>query len=147
MSTPRWIRYCTRCVMPETKPDLKIDAEGVCSACRYFEGRKEVDCEQRKRELIAIVEKYRSKKRSNWDCIVPVSGGKDSTFQLVKMLELGLNPLCVTATTCKLSEIGRRNLANIKKLGVDSYEVTPNPVVRRKINRLALRQIGDISWP
>lgn len=147
MTAPRWIRYCTRCVMPETKPDLKIDAEGVCSACRYFENRKEVDWEQRKKELMALVEKYRSKNHSNWDCIVPVSGGKDSTYQLVKMLELGLNPLCVTATTCKLSEIGRRNLANIKKLGVDSYEVTTNPVIRRKINRLALRQIGDISWP
>ena len=141
------IRYCVRCVMPETKPDLFIDKEGVCSACRYLEHRKKVDWDARKKELLALVDRYRSKNASNYDCIVPVSGGKDSTFQLVRMLELGLNPLCVTATTCKLSEIGRRNLANIKKLGVDSYEVTTNPVIRRKINRLALRQIGDLSWP
>lgn len=147
MSNRNYIRYCTRCVMPETKPDLKIDAEGVCSACRYFENRKAVDWAARRKELLQLVDKYRSKNATNWDCIVPVSGGKDSTYQVIKMLELGLNPLCVTATTCYLTEIGRRNLANIKKLGVDSYEVTPNPVVRRRINRLGLRQIGDIAWP
>lgn len=141
------IRYCSRCVMPETKPDLFIDAQGVCSACRYLESRTEVDWESRKRDLHRIVEKYRSKDASNYDCIVPVSGGKDSTYQVVRMLELGLNPLCVTASTCKLSAIGRRNLQNIKQLGVDSLEFSTNPVVRRRINRLALRQVGDISWP
>jgi N-acetyl sugar amidotransferase len=133
--------------MPETKPDLKIDALGVCSACRYLETRKTVDWDARMKKLLAIVDKYRAKNATNWDCIVPVSGGKDSTFQVIKMLELGLNPLCVTAATCKLSEIGRRNLANLKRLGVDSLEVTTNPVIRRRINRLTLRQIGDISWP
>jgi N-acetyl sugar amidotransferase len=63
------------------------------------------------------------------------------------MLELGLNPLCVTATTDRLSPIGRRNLENLERLGVDHIEVTTNPVVRRRINRLALTQVGDISWP
>jgi len=63
------------------------------------------------------------------------------------MLELGMNPLCVTATTYKLSKIGRHNIENLKNLGVDYIEVTTNPVIRRKINRLALTQIGDISWP
>jgi hypothetical protein len=58
-----------------------------------------------------------------------------------------MNPLCVTATTDKLSDIGRRNIENLKSLGVDYVEVTTNPVVRRKINRLALTQVGDISWP
>lgn len=141
------IRYCNRCVMPETKPDLFIDKEGVCSACRYMEKRREIDWDARKKDLLEVVGRYRSKNASNYDCIVPVSGGKDSTFQLVRMIELGLNPLCATATTCKLSEIGRRNLQNIKTLGVDSVEVSTNPVIRRKINRLALCQIGDISWP
>ena len=58
-----------------------------------------------------------------------------------------MNPLCVTATTDKLSPIGRRNIENLKHLGVDYIEVTPNPVVRRRINRLALTEVGDISWP
>jgi len=133
--------------MPETKPDLYIDEEGICNACRSFEGRKEIDWGKRRDELVKILERYRSKNRTNYDCLIPVSGGKDSTFQTIKMLELGMNPLCVTATTDKLSDIGRRNIENIKRLGVDYIEVSANPVVRRKINRLALVQVGDISWP
>ena len=140
------IRYCRRCVMPETKPDLQIDAEGVCSACRYFDRRKEIDFAARKVELQKILDKYRSK-GDGYDCIVPVSGGKDSTYQALRMLELGMNPLCVTATTDKLSAIGRRNIENLKNLGVDYVEVTANPVIRRRINRLALKTVGDISWP
>jgi N-acetyl sugar amidotransferase len=63
------------------------------------------------------------------------------------MLELGMNPLCVTATTDLLSDVGRRNIENLKKLGVDYLELTVNPRVRRRINRLALTTVGDISWP
>jgi N-acetyl sugar amidotransferase len=133
--------------MPETKPDLHIDGEGICSACRSLEGRKVVDWDERTLELLSILERFRSRGGSDYDCIVPVSGGKDSTFQTVRMLELGMNPLCVTATTDKLSDIGRRNIENLKRQGVDYIEVTTNPVVRRKINRLALTQVGDISWP
>jgi N-acetyl sugar amidotransferase len=143
----KFIIYCKRCVMPETKPDLFIDEEVICNACRSFEQRKEVDWSARKEELLNILKRYRSKDGSNYDCIVPVSGGKDSHFQTIKMLELGMNPLCVTATTDKLSDIGRHNIESIKKLGVDYIEVTTNPVVRRKLNRLALCEIGDISWP
>jgi N-acetyl sugar amidotransferase len=141
------LRYCVRCVMPHTKPDLRIDEEGVCNACRSFEQRKEVDWDARRAELIAITDRYRSKDASTWDCIVPVSGGKDSTYQVIRMLQLGLNPLCVTATTCHLSEIGRKNITNIKNLGVDYVEFSPNPVVRRKLNRIGLLDVGDISWP
>jgi N-acetyl sugar amidotransferase len=140
------IKYCKQCVMPHTKPDLHIDEEGVCNACRSFEKRTEVDWDSRKKELELIAEKFRNK-GSNWDCLVPVSGGKDSTYQVVRMLQLGLNPLCVTATTCDLSNIGRRNIENIKKLGVDLVEFTPNPNVRAKLNKIGLTEVGDIAWP
>lgn len=146
-SMTRWIRYCRRCVMPETKPDLFINEEGVCSACLAYARRREIDWDQRKGELLAILDRYRSKNRTNYDCVIPVSGGKDSHFQTLRMLELGMNPICVTATTDKLSPIGRRNIENLKKLGVDYIEVAANPVVRRRINRVALTQVGDISWP
>lgn len=141
------LTYCTRCVMPDTKPDLYIDDEGVCSACRSYESRKEVDWDARYQELLVILDKYRNKNGSNWDCIVPVSGGKDSTYQVIRMLQLGLNPLCVTSTTCDLSEIGRKNIENLKRLGVDYIEVTPNPIIRAKLNRIGLMQVGDIAWP
>lgn len=133
--------------MPDTKPDLHFDDEGVCSACRSYERRPHVNWDSRRAELLTLLERYRSKDSTQYDCIVPVSGGKDSTYQTVQMLQLGMNPLCVTATTDKLSDIGRRNIENLKNLGVDYIEVTTNPVIRRRINRLALTQVGDISWP
>jgi N-acetyl sugar amidotransferase len=136
-----------RCVMPHTKPDLQIDDDGICNACRSFEARRDIDWTARGEELLTIVDRYRSRDGSRWDCIIPVSGGKDSTYQVVRMLQLGLNPLCVTATTCHLSDIGRRNIDNLKNLGVDHIEFSPNPQIRRKLNRLALCEIGDISWP
>lgn len=141
------IKYCKRCAMPDTKPNLSFDQEGICNACRNFENRKEVDWNKRKDELKQILDKYRSKDGSNWDCIIPVSGGKDSTFQVIKMLELGMNPLCVTATTCHLTEIGRKNIENLQNLGVDHIELTSNRVVRKKLNRIGLIEVGDISWP
>lgn len=141
------MRYCSRCLYPESKPDLLFDPEGVCSACRNYERRQAVDWEQRKGEFFQLMERYRSKDGSNYDCIVPVSGGKDSTYQVLRLIEHGFNPLCVTATTDSLSDIGRRNIENIKSLGVDYLEFTTNPVVRRKLNRLALIEVGDISWP
>ena len=140
------LKYCVRCVMPHTKPDLRIDEEGVCNACRSYESRTSIDWEQRRRELDEVLARYR-RDDGNWDCIVPVSGGKDSTYQVIRMLQLGLNPLCVTATTCDLSDIGRRNIENIKSLGVDYVEFSPKKPVRAKLNRIGLTEVGDISWP
>jgi N-acetyl sugar amidotransferase len=141
------LRYCKSCLYPDTKPDLALNEDGVCSACVSFGRRKEVDWEQRQRDFHALIERYRSKDGSNYDCIVGVSGGKDSTYQVLRLLEAGLNPLCVTATTDSLSDIGRQNLDNIGRLGVDHIEVKMNPAVRRRFNRMALTEIGDISWP
>ena len=141
------LRYCTRCVMPDTKPDLSFDAEGVCNACRNYERRASVDWVERHRQLLDLLDRYRSRDGSNWDCVVPVSGGKDSTYQVLRILQLGLNPLCVTATTCDLTPLGRKNIENLKHIGVDYVEMSPNPRIRAKLNRLGLTQVGDISWP
>ena len=86
------IKYCKRCCLPSTKPHLSFDEEGICNACRNYENRKSVDWDERKAELMEILDRYRSKDHSNWDCIIPVSGGKDSTYQVITMLELGMNP-------------------------------------------------------
>jgi N-acetyl sugar amidotransferase len=124
-----------------------MDEEGVCSACRYYEHRPATDWDARQREFMELVGRYRSKDGSNYDCMVPVSGGKDSTYQVLTLLKLGLKPLCVMATTCQLSDIGRRNIENLKSLGVDCVEYSTNPNVRRKLNRIGLLKVGDISWP
>lgn len=141
------LKYCVKCVMPNTKPDLSFDDSGVCSACSSYDNRSSVDWVARKKELIELIHKYKNKDGLSWDCIVPVSGGKDSTYQVIRILQLGLNPLCVTSTTCSLSDIGRKNIDNIKSLGVDYIEFTPNPLIRAKLNRIGLEEVGDISWP
>ena len=141
------ITYCTVCFLPSTKPDLYFDKIGVCAACIAYRDRKIIDWKLREIEFSEIIARIRSTSKSGWDCIVPVSGGKDSTAQVLKVLELGLNPLCVTSTTCDLSEIGRKNIENIKQLGVDYMEFSPNPRVRAKLNKIGLDQVGDISWP
>jgi N-acetyl sugar amidotransferase len=140
------ITYCSKCLLPSTKPDLKF-VNGVCSACLNFEGRSVIDFESRAKEFVELVKERSSKSESKWDCLIPVSGGKDSTYQVLKILELGFNPLCVTATTCDLSSIGRENIENIKQLGVDYIEFSPNKIVRRKLNKIGLTMVGDIAWP
>lgn len=140
------ISYCTLCLLPSSKPDLYFNAEGVCSACSAFLNRPNIDWFKREIEFRELLEQFRSVDGS-WDCIIPVSGGKDSTYQVIKMLELDMNPLCVTATACDESEIGRRNILNLKELGVDHIQFSPKPNIRRKLNRLGLVEVGDISWP
>jgi N-acetyl sugar amidotransferase len=139
------IRYCKNCLLPSSKPDLSFNANGVCSACNSYARREGINWENREAEFLKIVDKHKSK--SNWDCLVPVSGGKDSTVQVIKMLELGLNPLCVNATTCDLTKIGRANIENLKNLGVDYVEFSPNPRTRKKLNKIGLEVVGDIAWP
>lgn len=141
------MKYCTKCLLPSTKPDLSFNSFGVCSACTAYESRAKVDWSARSTQFASVMSQNSRDNQSNWDCIIPVSGGKDSTYQVIKILELGYKPLCVTATTCDLSDIGRRNIENIKNLGVDYVEFSPNPVIRRKLNNIGLKIVGDISWP
>lgn len=130
--------------MPDTKPDLWFNDEGVCSACLNYERREDIDWDVREGELKKILEEYKT--GDYYDCVVPVSGGKDSHYQVIKMLEYGMNPLCVCSMTDDITPIGRENLDNIAKLGCDLLMVQVNPQVRKKIANYALRTIGDISW-
>ena len=91
-----------------------------------------------------IFKKY--KRKDYYDCLVPSSGGKDSTFQVLKVLEYGMNPLVVTITTDWLTPIGRKNIENLKSIGVDYIEYSLNPKIRRKLNKFTLETIGDATW-
>ena len=133
--------------MPSTKPDILFDDSGLCNACSSYQNRDKVDWQARKEELHSILAQYKSKDGKT-GLYHSVSGGKDSTYQVLKVLEFGLNPLCVTSTTCDLSEIGRRNIENIKSFGVDYIEFTSsNKKVRARLNRVGLERVGDIAWP
>jgi N-acetyl sugar amidotransferase len=138
------MKRCTRCLYPTTKPDLWFDEHGVCSACRAYEKRATIDWPARQRDLEAILETGRN--GSGYDCIIPSSGGKDSHYQVLKLIALGARPLVATATTCHLTPVGRTNIDNLARHAT-TIEVTANRTVRAKLNRLGLTLVGDISWP
>ena len=96
------MKYCSKCLFPETKPDLSFNENGVCSACVASEEKdKNIDWKQLEKEFHQIILHYKKKEGEiGWDCIVPVSGGKDSTYQAFFMKEIcGMNPLCVCFET------------------------------------------------
>lgn len=142
---------CTRCCIPDTRPDTYFDDAGVCSACltaeRAQQANAAADWGARKRKLADLLETHGSRVTgAEFDCIVPSSGGKDSTAQVVALRDLGAKVLVVTATTCHLTRLGRANIDNLARLAT-TIEVTPDRSVRAKLNRLGLRIVGDISWP
>lgn len=136
------MKWCIRCCYPSTKPNIWFNEDGLCSACIAFDERAKIDWKAREQEFRSLMVPARN---HQYDCVVACSGGKDSTWQIVKCKELGLRPLAVTATTDHLSEIGRRNLDNIGNL-CDRVEITPNKTLRRKMAKYALQTVGDISW-
>ena len=135
---------CKTCLQPDTKPDLAF-VDGECSACINYANRPEIDWNARKRELVNILSDS-PRNSSGYDCIVPSSGGKDSHAQVLTLLELGVRPLVVTATTDFLTPIGRANIDNLARYAT-TIEVTPNRSVRARLNRLGLELVGDICWP
>jgi len=139
------MKICTKCVMPNTKPDLHFDNDGVCDACRSQEDKnKEIDWKVREKEFLNLIQKYKT--NSDYDCVIGVSGGKDSTYQVIKVLELGLNPLCICFEPTIPTKIGRKNLENLNNLGVDLIHIKRNPIVYKKLAKEAFVRTGDNEW-
>ncbi len=137
--------YCKRCVMPTTRPGLVLDAEGVCNACRWHERKQTIDWNARKHELQTIADAARRETDQPWHCVVGVSGGKDSTWQALYVLDqLGLNPLLVQFAGSDGTELGRRNLENLVRLGFSLVSVQPNPRVARRLCRKSFFAYGNI---
>jgi N-acetyl sugar amidotransferase len=132
------VKHCIRCCYPSTKPNLWFDDTGLCSACIYYDNQSKIDWSVRAQE-------FSIKCPPGMRVVVACSGGKDSTYLVVRCKELGLHPIAVCATTDHLSDIGRRNLDNIGRL-CDLIEVTTDKTLRRKMARYALETVGDISW-
>lgn len=142
------MRYCKRCLQPDTRPGVVFDEEQICFACRYEESKLSIDWDAREAELKAIADeaKAESKRRGNdYDCIIGVSGGKDSTFQAVYAKEkLGLHPLLINCAPDEITEIGRKNIDNLNNLGFDIISIRPNPIVAKKLARKSFFERGNI---
>ena len=142
------LNYCNRCLFPETKPDLSFDDLGICSACQAAEQKyKNIDWSKRKIEFEEILKNYR-KDNIGYDCLIPVSGGKDSTYQAYFMKEVyGMNPLCVCFETTYSTDVGNRNLDNISRLGIDVIHFKKNYHAYKKMVIESFKRVGDEMWP
>lgn len=149
MIAPPKIQYCTKCVYPGISAvPLTFDEHGVCSGCRTAAQRDEIDWEERKNLFAELVEEYRNKDGKNYDCIIPVSGGKDSYFQTHIIRNIfKLNPLLVTYNANNYTKTGMENLLNMREVfGVDHIFFTPSIAVLKIMNRLGMQMMGDMSW-
>lgn len=136
---------CTRCLIPNGRPDTFFDAEGVCAACRSFEARERIDWPARHALLLQLLEST-TPSPQGYHCVVPSSGGKDSHAQVAHLVSLGAKVLVVTAHTCHLTGTGRLNIMNLERYA-PTIEVTPRSSDRALLNRIGLERVGDISWP
>lgn len=117
--------YCKKCIMPNTRPEQVFDAEGMCDACRSAETKiKKIDWTGRRKEFGEMLDSYRNKDSSWWDCVIPVSGGKDSCFQAYTLkYEFSMNSLCVNFIPCEMTELGLRNILFLRDLGFGIWDI------------------------
>ncbi|HVQ00819.1 MAG TPA: N-acetyl sugar amidotransferase, partial [Candidatus Thermoplasmatota archaeon] len=129
------MKYCKRCVMPDTRPGMKFNDEGVCYPCLHYDARQEIDWEKRWEELEKLADKYRGCNGDYYDCIITASGGKDSYYQTHVFKEkLGMNPLIVSVGNYSWTETGKKNWANLMStFGVDAIQMNLSPQTCKKM--------------
>lgn len=140
------MRYCKKCVQPDTRPGIKFDSDGICPPCRFTAKFDEIDWGLRKQELLEIANFGKTHNVSGYDCIVGVSGGKDSTRQSLYVRdELGLKPLlvCCGYPPEQLTERGAHNISNLISLGFDTITIAPAPQIWKKLMRRSFLKYGN----
>ena len=139
---------CTRCVMPETVAGIKFDEHGVCNICNDYDKIKKISFTDRRKKLEEIFDKFRGKNpHSKYDCLVPFSGGKDSSYVLYICKKYGMTPLAYNFNNLIQTKIGKDNMENmVRKLGVDLVSYAPNWDIAKKLALKSLEKIGDFCW-
>ena len=130
------IFWCSMCLNMSTRPRIGFDDKGRCNACVWTEEKKQIDWSPRQAELESLLDKYRSKNGDGFDCVVPVSGGKDGSY-VAHMLKnkYGMNPLAVTIRPALSLKIGDENLANFINSGFNHIHISPDTRVMQKLNK------------
>jgi len=134
------VKYCTQCLQPDTRPNTRFTDAGLCPACNYYSQLQQVDWRERYETLEDLLAKYRRQPGQYFDCIVGVSGGKDSTRQALFVRDkLGLRPLlvCLSYPPQQVTERGVNNLSNLIELGFDTAMLAPAPETWRRLMRTA----------
>jgi len=149
-SEPRFknMRYCTRCCMPESQEGIKFDEMGICQACQSSEQKIHINWADREKELRKILVNAKESAGNNYDCILPISGGKDSTFQMHVLIKVyGMKPLAVTFNHNWYSKTGWRNLQSaLRTFNIDHIMFTPNRDLVNRCAKRSLSMIGDACW-
>ena len=143
------MKFCTKCIMPNTRPGITFNEEGVCIACQNNERKKAVDWEARMNELKVLCDKYRRKEPGQYDCIIAVSGGKDSHYQVHIMKEvMNMNPLLITVEDFfTMTEAGKHNVQNISEaFGCNLISFKPNRRAAKVISRYMFEKFGRPLW-
>lgn len=127
------MQICKKCVQPDTRPGIFFK-DSICGACLWEEEKNKIDWVKRKNELIEIAQSAKKKSYGPYDCVIGVSGGKDSTKQAITARdELGLRCLLVNYEPENITDLGRKNLENLKNLGFDLITLRPNPKIMKKL--------------
>lgn len=141
------MKCCAQCGLPETHETISFDSSGVCNICRQHEFKNErIDWSHKKSTLDALIDEYRDK--HDYDCIVPFSGGKDSTWTLYYLVkEYGVKPLVVRFDHGFLRPNLEENVKRtIRRLGVDFLSFTPNWKIVQKLMLQSFLEKGDFCW-
>ena len=143
------MKYCKKCLQPDTRPGIYFSENQICGACLYEESKISIDWNERERELHRIAQwaKLESVKRNlDYDCVIGVSGGKDSTFQSFYARDkLGLHPLLVNCMPDEITEVGRYNIENLASHGFDIFHIRPNPVIAKQLAKKGFYEYGNIQ--
>ncbi len=142
------MKYCKKCLMPDTRPGLTFNDQGVCAACINYEKLQATDWKHRWEDLKKLCDKYRGCNGNGYDCAIAISGGKDSHFQTYIMKEkMKMNPLLLTVGNVDWTETGLKNFNNISDaFGCDIISFQPNFKVSRKIFKKAFEELGSPTW-
>lgn len=142
------VQYCIRCCIPETQEGVKFDEMGICQACQSSEQKIHIDWVEKEKQLREILDMAKEMAGNNYDCIVPISGGKDSTFQLHVLTKIyKMKPLALTFSHNWFSETGWYNLLNsLEKFNVDHIMFTPSRDLVNRLAKKSLEAIGDTCW-
>lgn len=144
------MKYCKKCTMPDTRPGIKFDEEGVCSACRHYEQRSKVDWKAREKEFAALCDKYRGcNGPGQYDCAVAVSGGKDSHYQVHVLKNIyHMNPILFSVEdNFPMTEAGKHNISNIsEEFGCTIISCKPNIKVQKILMRHFFEKFGTPTW-
>lgn len=143
------MKYCKKCVMPNTRPGISFNEDGICSACQAYERRESIDWDARWKEFEVICDKYRGMNGDGSDCAIAVSGGKDSHYQVHLMKNvMHMNPILFSVEdNFPMTDAGIHNLKNIsEEFGCSIISMKPDRKAQKKLMRYMFEKYGKPTW-